>query len=135
MELNNSHYQQISDCFPRQRGHVSLDNLAVLNAILYVAENGCKWRSLPADFGHWHTIYTRMNRWAKSGVLDRVFAKLQQQQILAVKFDVLCLDSTSVKVHPDGTGALKNSGSNLSASRAGVATPKFIWLPRATGLR
>ena len=135
MKLNYNHYQQISDCFPRQRGNVIFDNLSVLNAILYVAENGCKWRSLPADLGHWHTIYTRMSRWAKSGVLDRVFAKLQQQQILSVKFDVLCLDSTSVKVHPDGTGALKNSERNLSASHAEVVIPKFIWLPRATGLR
>jgi len=135
MELNNSHYQQISDCFPRQRGNVSLGNLAVLNAILYVAENGCKWRSLPAHFGPWHTIYTRMSRWAKNGVLDRVFAKLQQQQILSVKLNVLSLDSTNVKVHPDGTGALKNSGRNRSASHAEAATPKFIWLPRATGFR
>ncbi len=28
-------------------------------------------------FGNWHTIYVRMNRWARSGVLDRVFEKLQ----------------------------------------------------------
>jgi len=135
MKLNNTHYQCISDCFPRQRGNVSLDNLSVLNAILYVAENGCKWRSLPVHFGSWHTIYTRMSRWAKNGILDRVFAKLQQQQIIAIKFDVLCLDSTSVKVHPDGTGALKNSDCNPSVSHAEVATPKFIWFPRVTGLR
>ena len=135
MKLNYNHYKQISDCFPRQRGNVSLDNLAVLNAILYVAENGCKWRSLPADFGHWHTVYTRMSRWAKNGVLDRIFAKLQQQQILSVKIDVLCLDSTSVKVHPYGTGAFKNSGRNLSSSYAEVATLKFIWFPRTTRLR
>ena len=135
MELNNSHYQQISDCFPRQRGNVSLDNLSVLNSILYILENGCKWRSLPAHFGNWHTIYTRMIRWAKGGVLDRVFAKLQQQQILAVKFDVLCLDSTSVKVHPDGTGALKKAERNPSVSHAEDATPKFIWYPRLTGFR
>ena len=40
MELNNDQYQVISDCFPRQRGDVILDNLSVLNAVLYVAENG-----------------------------------------------------------------------------------------------
>ena len=57
MELNNIHYQQIADCFPRQRGNVSLDNLSVLNAFLYVAENGCKWRKLPSNFGNWHTVY------------------------------------------------------------------------------
>ena len=133
MKLDNEQYQRIADYLPRQRGNVSLDNLSVLNAILYVAENGCKWRSLPACFGNWHTVYTRMNRWAKAGVPDTVFAKLQEQQILKVKFDVLSLDSTSIKVHPDGTGVLKKVDNNLSASPAEVAQPKFIWLPRMTG--
>jgi transposase len=58
----------------------------VLNAILYVAEHGCKWRGLPKRFSNWHTIYTRMNRWPKrpkSGVLDRVFKELQQAQVLS----------------------------------------------------
>ena len=56
---------------PVQRGNVSLSNLQVLNAILYVAEHGCKWRGLPTRVGNWHTIYTRMNRWSRNGVLDR----------------------------------------------------------------
>src|SRR5690606_24867794 len=93
-------------CLPRQRGNVSLSNRQVLNAILYVAENGCKWRALPKRFGNWHTIYTRMN-WAKAGVLDRVFTALQEQQIIRVKIEAMSIDSTMVKVHPDGTGALK----------------------------
>ena len=84
MELTQSQYERIADCLPRQRGNVSLSNLAVLNAILYVAEHGCKWRGLPKRFGSWHTIYTRMNRWAKAGVLDRVFVALQQEQIIRV---------------------------------------------------
>jgi hypothetical protein len=49
----------------------------------------------------------RINRWAKSGVLDRVFEKLQLEQIVRIKIEAFALDSTSVKVHPDGTGALK----------------------------
>ena len=86
---------------------MSVSNLLVLNAILYVAEQGCKWRGLPRRFGNWHTIYTRMNRWSKSGVLDRVFAQLQQAQIVRIKIEAVGLDSTAVKVHPDGIGALK----------------------------
>jgi transposase len=135
MKLNNSQYQEIADCFPRQRGNVSMDNLSVLNAFLYVAENGCKWRRLPSNHGNWHTVYTRISRWAKAGVLDVVLTKLQQEQILAVKFEVLSLDSTSVKVHPDGTGALKKTDRKPSEFPVGGATPKFIWLPRMTGLR
>jgi len=134
MELNNDQYQVISDCFPRQRGDVILDNLSVLNAVLYVAENGCKWRSLPVEYGNWHTIYTRVSRWAKSGVLAKVFLKLQQLKLLTVKFDVFSLDSTSIKVHPDGTGALKNTGHSLSECHVADVPPKFIWLPRMIGL-
>ena len=107
MEITEEQYARIKDSLPVQRGNVSLSNLQVLNAILYVAEQGCKWRGLPKRFGRWHTIYTRMNRWAKSGVLDRVFEKLQMEQIVRIKIEAFSLDSTSVKVHPDGTGALK----------------------------
>jgi len=71
MEITEAQYNRIESSLPRQRGNVSLTNLAVLNAILYVAEQGCKWRGLPKRFGNWHTIYTRMNRWSKNGVLDR----------------------------------------------------------------
>ena len=62
MEITDAQYRQIEPCLPTQRGNVTLDNLHVLNAILYVAEQGCKWRGLPKRFGNWHTINTRMNR-------------------------------------------------------------------------
>jgi len=83
MELTEAQFRHIERCLPTQRGNVTFDNLQVLNGILYVAEQGCKWRGLPKRFGNWHTLYTRLNRWAKSGVLDRVFTQLQQAQILA----------------------------------------------------
>jgi len=107
MEITAEQYERIQDCLPVQRGNVRHENLVLLNAILYVAEHGCKWRGLPKRYGNWHSSYVGMNRWAKKGVLDQVFAKLQQEQILRIKIEAFSLDSTSVKVHPDGTGALK----------------------------
>jgi transposase len=130
MEITEEQYARIKDSLPVQRGNVSLSNLQLLNALLYVAEHGCKWRGLPKRFGNWHTIYTRMNRWSKSGVMDRVFEKLQLEQIVRIKIEAIALDSTSVKVHPDGTGALKKMDRKLSASPAVDGTPRFIWLPR-----
>jgi transposase len=130
MELTESQYQRIADCLPRQRGNVSMTNLRLLNALLYVTEQGCKWRGLPRHFGNWHTIYTRMNRWSKAGVLDRIFTRLQQEQILTIRLECVALDSTIIKVHPDGTGALKKVGRKPSAARGAVAPPRFIWLPR-----
>ena len=130
MELTDAQYERIAPFLPKQRGNVSLSNLRVLNAILYVAEHGCKWRGLPEQFGNWHTIYTRMNRWSKNGVLDRVFEHLQREQIVRIKVEAMGLDSTSVKVHPDGTGALKKTDRSPSASPGAAGPPRFIWLPR-----
>ena len=130
MEITAEQFERIKDSLPVQRGNVSLTNLQILNAILYVAEQGCKWRGLPARFGNWHTIYTRMNRWSKNGVLDRVFEKLQQEQIVRIKIEAFCLDSTSIKVHPDGAGALKKTARKPSASPEADGTPRFIWLPQ-----
>ena len=130
MEITPVQFAQIEHFLPTQRGNVSLSNLDVLNAILYVAEHGCKWRGLPSRFGNWHTIYTRMNRWAKAGVLDRVFEQLQQSQVVRIKIEAVSLDSTSIKVHPDGTGALKKTARSPSASHAVDGTPRFTWLPR-----
>src|SRR5438552_18325324 len=62
-----------------------------------------------------------MNRWSKSGVLDRVFEELQQAQVVRIKIEAVSLDSTIVKVHPDGTGALKETARNPSANPEAVA--------------
>ena len=56
MEITEEQYERIKDALPVQRGNVRLSNLRVLNAVLYVAEQGCKWRGLPKRFGRWHTI-------------------------------------------------------------------------------
>ena len=109
-----------------------MTNLQLINAILYVTENGCKWRALPKSYGNWHTIYVRMNRWSKNGVLERVFAALQTEGIIQINVEVVCLDSTTVKVHPDGSGALKKEESKLSADHVEDSPRRFIWLPHLT---
>jgi len=130
MELTQAQFERIAPHLPVQRGNVTHWNHQVLNAILYVAEHGCKWRGLPARFGNWHTIYLRMNRWSKNGVLDRVFEHLQREQIVRIKLEAVSMDSTIVKVHPDGMGALKKTVPNPSAAPEAGGPPRFIWLPR-----
>lgn len=132
MQLSEEQFELIEHLLPKQRGNVRLSNLQVLNGILYVAVNGCTWRGLPEQYGRWHTVYTRFSRWAKAGVIDRVFEELQVLNFLKVKIEAVALDSTSVKVHPDGTGALKKGALKPSAGAVADSTPKFIWLPRAS---
>ena len=71
-----------------------------------------------------------MNRWSKAGVLDRVFEELQRAQVVRIKIEAVSLDSTSIKVHPDGTGALKKTARKPLGSPEEAGTPRFIWLPR-----
>ena len=130
MKLTEAEFERISDLLPIQRGNVKNDNLLFLNAVLYVAENGCKWRSLPEKYGKWNSIYKKANRWAKSGVLEQVFVALQREQIIQIKIEHVSLDSTSIKVHPDAHGALKKLENNLSGKPAEVGAQSFMWLPR-----
>ena len=124
MQITPEQYNGIKEYLPKQRGNVKIDNLLFLNALLYVVENGCKWRALPKEYGNWHTIYVRMNRWSKNGVLERVFAALQAEGIIDIDVDVVALDSTAVKVHPDACGALKKEENRQLDARAAGLLPK-----------
>ncbi len=130
MEIAEEQFRRIETALPRQRGNVRVTNLQFLNALLFVAEHGCKWRGLPKRFGPWHTIYTRMNRWSKRGVLDQVFELLQREQIVRIRIEAVKMDSTIVKVHPDGTGALKKTAPKPSENPVADGPPRFIWLPQ-----
>jgi hypothetical protein len=45
-------------------------------------------------------IYTRMNRWAKAGVLDRLFAGPQREQLIRVKIECATARLRSIPALP-----------------------------------
>ena len=116
--LTEAQYARIAHVFPVQRGNVAIPNLQVLNALLYIAEQGCKWRALPERFGRWHTIHTRLNRWTKQGVLQRVWAELLRERLAEGEFPAAALDSTIIGVHQQGAGAPKKGGLKRLGARA-----------------
>ncbi len=138
MQLTPEQFARIAHCLPEQRGNVSLSNLQVVNAILYILEHDCRWRGLPAHFGNWHTIYTRMKRWNKAGVIDRLFEELQKTQIIRIRIEAglqYFSLGTEVAVQPGDDAEEKEAGAE--AGNFGSPTdhemngqPRFIWLPR-----
>jgi transposase len=132
MELTQEQFRRIEKYLPVQRGNVKTDHYTFLQALLYMIENGGKWRRLPQGYGKWNSVYQRASRWAKSGTMERVFIALQKEHVIAVKIEILALDSTSIKVHPDAHGALKKTGGSPSASQGADGTPSFMWYPRMT---
>ncbi len=79
-----------------------MSNLQLVNTILYVTENGCKWRVMPDSHGIWHTVYMRMNRWNKNDILQRLFEGLQKENLICIHMEAICFDSTTVKALPMG---------------------------------
>jgi transposase len=129
MEITTEMYEKIKDCFPKHRKPCKISNLGVLNAVIYMLENSCSWRSLPEKFGNWHVIYERISCWNKKKVLEEAFLKLQRLGIIALDVRVLFLDSTSCKVHPDANGALEKTENNRSENQEEGGIQKFIWSP------
>ena len=127
MEITKPQFKIIEHLLPTQRGNVKIPNIQVINAILYIAEHGCKWRGLPEKFGYWHSVYMRVNRWAKKGVLDHVFMVLQKADVINIQVDQISLDSTIIQVHPDGTGALKKTVHNPLVNQEVDGQLKFTW--------
>lgn len=129
MKLTDSQYEAILPHLPVQRGNVAITNRLFLEALLTVIKTGMQWRELDEDrFGKWNSVYRRANRWAKSGILQNVFLELQRKGIITV--GILSLDSTSIKVHQDGTGALKKTDHRISAKAVVAEPPKFMWSPQ-----
>ena len=96
----------------------------MVNAIL---SSGCKWRSLPNCYGLRHTNYLRMRRWTKAGVLNMLLEQLQRRCLMPVRIQAVSLDSTIVKVYPDGTEAPKKNNPRPSAKAAAARVPSFTW--------
>jgi transposase len=106
------------------------EHLQVLNAVLHVAEQGCKWRGLPKRFGRWHTIYTRMKRWvqerrSRSGVPEVAIGADGADHDRGVRARLDLHQGASGR-----DGRSKRTGLKQSASRAADGTPRFILLPR-----
>lgn len=73
----------------------------IVEAILYVDQTGCSWRSLPHDFPPWDTVYWYFKRWNAEGTTDRIHDALRAAVRDAAGRDPMAsagiVDSQSVK--------------------------------------
>ncbi len=78
--LTKDQYEILSDLIPEAKpgGRPrSVDLWEVLNAILYVLVEGCRWRGLPGDFPPWQTVYSYFRRWRKDGTWITIHDQLR----------------------------------------------------------
>ena len=69
--LTDSQCKRIEEMVPGKAsdsGVAAVNNRRFVEAVLWIARAGAPWRDLPAEFGNWHSTYTRFSRWCKRGV-------------------------------------------------------------------
>jgi transposase len=90
------------------------DRRTMINAILYVADNGIKWRALPADFPPWQTVYGLLARWAQDGVAADITDRLRGRVRAAAgrhrEPSAGIIDAQSVHECAEGTVPAASSG-------------------------
>jgi len=122
-ELTDEEWSRIEHLLPGRPGDPgghAKDNRLFVNAVIWIARSGAPWRDLPERFGLWNSVFQRFNRWAKSGVWQRVFRVLQSPDL-----EALLLDSTVIRTHQHAAGspqkkrpAKRHSGGLVAASAA-----------------
>ncbi len=106
--LRDDQWDRIREFLPGREGHVggtAADNRLVVEAVLYRYRAGIPWRDLPGRFGDWQSVWQRFDRWAKSGVFDRIFKTLAEDH----DNEYMMLDSTIVRAHQHSAGARKKT--------------------------
>ena len=89
------------------RGRPPAVNLReVVNAVLYVLHEGCRWRALPHDFPNWNTVYWYFARWTDEGTLVQINDVLRRHVRDVAGRDpepsAVIIDSQSVKATEQG---------------------------------
>ncbi len=91
------------------------DNRRFVNALIWMARSGGRWRDLPERYGPYQTIKRRYYRWIENGVLDHLFEALAAEADL----DWVVVDSTSIRAQAQAAGAPLKRGALRPGALAG----------------
>lgn len=80
---------------PRSDGRLFLD------ALLWLARSGGRWRDLPEKFGPYQTAKRRYYRWVEQGVIDRIFEAVSDDPDI----EWLAIDATVIRAQAQAAGA------------------------------
>lgn len=109
-DLKDAEWEKLKPLLPEERNRIGspreVELRSVVNALMYVADNGIKWRAMPHDFPRWQTVYGYFQRWSQSGVWEQVNQALRTQVRMAMGREAEpslgLMDSQSVKMAQKG---------------------------------
>jgi len=107
--LRDDQWERLRDLVPGgragQRGP-RCDNRRFVDALLWMARSGARWRDLPERYGGHQAVKRRFYRWVERDALGGFLA------VLAADADLewLMIDSTVVRAHQRAAGARRSKG-------------------------
>lgn len=125
-DLTDAQWERIEEFVPGgrkgRRGPRS-NNRRFVNALIWMARSGGRWRDMPARFGDFQTVKRRYYRWIEMGVLERLFCALAQEADL----EWVAIDSTSIRAQAQAAGAARKRGGlrpRVLAARGAASGPR-----------
>jgi transposase len=140
-DVTERQWERLEPLLPPEKpatGRPNVDHRRIINGILWRERTGAPWRDLPERYGPWSTVYSRVWRWQKAGVWERVFAAVQQEEDAAgtVDWGVQFIDSSVIRAHQHAAGAKGGTQQPRRWARARVVSrPRCTSRPRGAASR
>lgn len=118
--LTDEQWAQIAPLMPGgckgKRGPRS-NNRRFMDAVLWMARSGSRWKDLPERFGKVSTVKDRYYDWIERGVFAEIFQALSGE----ADMEWLMVDSTIVRAHQHAAGARRQKGGRMPRAWAARA--------------
>jgi len=70
-DLTDAQWEMITEYFPM--GNKATEHKrSLVEGVLYLIDNGCKWRALPHDYPNWSTVKSFYYRAVENGTWERI---------------------------------------------------------------
>ncbi len=88
----------------------------IVEAIVCLDRTGAPWQDLPSHFGPWETLASRLYRWRRQGIWNRVLAGLQAQADARGELDWLLhvVDGSVVRAHQHTADARRRAAAAVA---------------------
>lgn len=93
------------------------NNRRFMDAVLWMARSGGRWKDLPERFGKVSTVKDRYYDWIERGVFTEIFQALSGE----ADMEWLMVDSTIVRAHQHAAGARRQKGGRMPRAWAAPA--------------
>ena len=135
--LTDAIYEKIREYLPidQSTGRPGMDIRLFLDALIFIAREGCSWRSIPEKYGKWNSIYKKLRLWESQNVFRKIYLRLigacddtaDDLVLIDRIYYAVSIDSTSAKVHQSAAGARKDAPEadvkqHIGTSRGGPNT-------------